>query len=511
MPDVETAIRIEATGGDRAAAEIGKVSRGLQDATRSQEKLQAAGAKRDGQGLRILANAAGMVSGELGMAVSKMDNLVQSMQGAGAASQGLALGFGTLATGAGILAFAVFGLVKAHKDAERAAEEQSQKNLALIRSFDDAQKAGAKFSPTVQALMREMRSEETEKQAQRIRTLSAEVKALEERQRALNESISAGGRAAAFAAPQLRGVEQVLREKRQALVAATEGTRGFSEAVGLQSARSRKQAEDLKAARDALREYARSAEEAERSLRVAADPSQRLSAELEAIESERAAKELAARTTLREATDLDRALTDINREFAAKAQRAHREAAERSREAWMSATAGIQGAFVNLGVQLVTSMRGNTSSAQAIFRSFADAVIEELTRIAVRAAVVKIFAGFATGGAGLFFHHGGEVPGSGPKLATLLAGERVIPAGRTGYQFGGVVPGPEGLPRPRVVHGGERVVSALGLGDSGRGGVAVQVVNSFRGGIGGLDARSQREIARQMRRMIRSTGELGLA
>jgi hypothetical protein len=57
-----------------------------------------------------------------------------------------------------------------------------------------------------------------------------------------------------------------------------------------------------------------------------------------------------------------------------------------------------------------------------------------------------------------------------------------------------------------MAHGGERVDRPTAPGASGGG---TQVFN-FKGGVGGLNPADQRLIGRQMRSIIRSSGELGL-
>ena len=76
-------------------------------------------------------------------------------------------------------------------------------------------------------------------------------------------------------------------------------------------------------------------------------------------------------------------------------------------------------------------------------------------------------------------------------------------------QFGGMVPGPEGIPRMVLAHGGERVTSPVGMG--GATGAGMSMTINMSGGIGGLPSADQRMIVRQIRRLVRSSGELGLA
>ena len=187
------------------------------------------------------------------------------------------------------------------------------------------------------------------------------------------------------------------------------------------------------------------------------------------------------------------------------------EAAKKTHDEWMQKTAGIQGAFENLGVSMAEAVRTGTGSARDLFKSFADSVIQELERMAVKAAVANIFTQMGPGGAKAA--SGGKDPFAGVQaIAGLAPGGGLISMATSMFglfaQHGGEVPGPIGQPVPIMAHGGERVTRTSARTD--RGGGDTYNLN-FRGGIGGLNAPDQRMIGRQMRSLIRMSGDLALA
>lgn len=178
-----------------------------------------------------------------------------------------------------------------------------------------------------------------------------------------------------------------------------------------------------------------------------------------------------------------KAFEAIRKAGAAKMTAVDRQAAQATKEAWLSALGPILGAFENLGVGLLQSIGKGTQKAGEALEQFKNQAIQAMEAMLVKAIVLGI--AFQVLGLGTF--------GQGATKAL-------------GFQFGGKVPGPEGEPKLAVVHGGETVSNPTGTGGgSGSGTTIVQNIN-----VGGAFA-SLRQLQQAQRSGIRSRGDKGLA
>lgn len=164
------------------------------------------------------------------------------------------------------------------------------------------------------------------------------------------------------------------------------------------------------------------------------------------------------------------------------------DAAKASAEEFTRTAETISSHFEGLADDLYTSMSTGTTTAGEAFRSFADGIIREIVRIAVRAAVLSIIRGVVS-----------------VATAPVTGGASLAMGGF--FQHGGVVPGPEGTPIPVMAHGGERITPAERGGGRATGAEPRLVQNiTLRGTV-----LTQRDLHRAQRRSILSTGELPLA
>lgn len=504
MPPVtKSIIEMEATGGDAAASQLRKASTALDSMGKAGEKAGDRGKKAAGS-FRDFRQALDLV---LPGANRFLDALKDIQEGSQFAAQSAGKYSSTLATlgplilGAGAALTAVVGVWWANKRAADEVAKATEANVKahgdLIRTWDDAVQKGVRLTTTQREYLDQLKKTRDAEISNRQAQLQGKIATAEHEAQygSFTDSLVDFG-AVLFG---LDGLHAKVSSKQTKAALDAKLLKAELESLAKTGKTLEQNLQDQAAALDKLAAATASAAAAQDELAKAREPKKGFSIDLSAIERERAARTAAAREQIKDAGTLAQTLEQINREAAARSSlawvkeadrigEASRDASAKAKDEWEKATSGMRAATENFGFAFLEGMRTGTLSADQMFKDFADSVVQEIERMAAKAAASKIFQ--------FLMPAGGLAGGGGGLLGGLL-----------GFQFGGIVPGPEGQPRPALVHGGDQIVGPTGRGPSG-GGSAGRTVNNYNTVIRGTVV-TERELARGQRSAVRSRGQAG--
>lgn len=503
MPPVtKSIIEMEATGGDAAASQLGKAATALGNVGKAGEQAAAKGRGSAGS-FRDFRQALDLVLPGANQFLDALKDIQEGSQFATASASKYsstlaALAPAVLAAGAALTAVVAvwWANKRAADEVAKATEANLKAHNDLIRTWEDAVAKGVRLTAMQRDYVEQLKKTRDAELQNRIAQLSSKTAVAENEAvyGSFTDSLIDFG-AILFG---LDGLHAKISSKQTKAALDAKLWKAEIESLAKTGKTLEQNMSDQTAALDKLTAATAAAAAAQDELEKARSPKRSFSIEISAIERDRAARIDAARQQVKDQAVLAQTVQEINEEAAARSSLAwikaadeigaqSKKAADDTKAEWEQATAGLRSAAEGFGFALIDNTRKGTLSATQLFADFAEGVVQEIERMVAKAAAAKLFQ---------FLMPAGGIGGG------LLGG-------LLGFQFGGVVPGPEGQPRPAMVHGGDQITGPTGRG--GRGPDAVGGGNtSITYNMGGVFT-SVRALQRTQRRDIRSAGQAGLA
>lgn len=500
MPEVSTSalVQVAATGGDQSAAQMAKAAAGVAavgnaaEKTGNQVKKSGEGAAGSVRGFRDFRGALSLVVPQSGMVLEGLKDLKEGSEFLSATvAKKLGPALGALAGPIGVAVVATMAIVAGAFLANKAAAEEMEKATAknikghgdLIKNFEALQKSGVKLTATQRDYLATLKNQYAHERMLTIQQLQSAI-ARKNQEAALGSYMTQVKLYWASALGMHNIEAKLIEDKRLASVEVKRLQADLESWMKTGKALTDSLTEEGKAVditKDKVKEYAKAVRTASAEL---AAPSEHWAREREEV-TEWAKEQYEA---LDKAKAGHEAYAALRTATATRLRVVDKKQAEDFRKNWTQALQGVTDATSKLGAALIDSLARGTGKAGQAFTAFRDSMVTMVEEMIAKFLVLGAVSALTGGG---FMSGGLQAIGLG---------------GVTGRQFGGEVPGPEGAPTLLMAHGGERVDRPTAPGASGGG---TQVFN-FKGGVGGLNPADQRLIGRQMRSIIRSSGELGL-